>query len=128
MSLLFSYVSKATSTLSPQLNCLQSQAKQIIKIEDAYYDSANQEVLAKIIRDFKEESEINNIEFKITNKDGIVKNYEFGPATSCTSATLPDAGEIKIYYFSNIQAPENLEEIYISIDSCIIDSKRIKIL
>ena len=123
-SMLFSYISKSTLTLSPQLNCLQAQANQMLKIENARYDSSSQEVLVSVNRNFKD-SNINFIEFKIIKKDGTTKLYQFGSVTSCTSAAILKAGETKTYYLSGVGNPENLDSLSVSANSCVLDTKEI---
>ncbi len=116
--LVWAYISPSISGLSPEFNCLNAQIDQLLKIENACFNTATGDVELTISRTLNPSYNINNIEFSIINQDGSVDNYYCGQG--CNGAEILSPGSIKTYYFTSSNSQPT--EIFVGADGCNLDS------
>ncbi len=122
ISLFFAgYVKNSAINLSPQISCTELRISQPVKIESVCFNSQSGEVKISIHRSL-DSSSLNSIKFSLT-QDNINEEWECG--STCGTCKILSSGSTATYYlreFNAITAPENL---IISLDGCITESKQL---
>ena len=109
-------LNKQVVSMSPQLECIEMQANQMIKIENACYNETKKEVkltLKRAIDNFN----IQELDFFAVSEG----NKERFRCSRCGNCRILKAGEIKNYYFD----VEKAEKISITANKCEIEEKKI---
>lgn len=126
VSLMFSYVNGATSSLSPIFNCFYAQTNQIYELTDVCMNTTSSQIVVRVYRSLQDDSTTDVLKITLTRPLENSISYTCGPGTSCHSAEIPEPGENKEFYLSH--SYENLatfDEAHLSINGCVLDNIQI---
>jgi hypothetical protein len=108
------------ANLSPQINCIENQAENLIEIENACLNQETNELELTLKRN-TQETELISLDFSVLSQG---QSTEWCCGKDCANCDIQNLGETKTYYLS--MQTLNPESITVSIDSCLLDEKEIQ--